>query len=352
MGPRIDRRLVTRTCRSRTAATAALAELREQRRRRLSPVDQSLGAYLRWWLDQSAQPSISPNTFRGYEDVLPHFAAIADIPLAELTPEHIEGVLNAMTVQRGHTTAPAAPKTIRNAQVMLRRALGQAELRGHIRRNVAALVPLRRVPRVSRDSLGPERARAILAAVAGDRYEAAYALAFLGLRVGEVLGLLWSDLDLSRAVVNVRYQLVGSGPGAARAQTKSAAAEAPVPLPPFVVERLGAHRARQDAERPVAVLRDEDRGLLFVTPSGYAVNGSWLTKHFQALLAEAGLPRMRLHDLRHGAASLLVGAGVHPRIAQQLLRHASSRTTMDVYAHVSAAQEREAADVLQRVLAQ
>lgn len=125
-----------------------------------------------------------------------------------------------------------------------------------------------------------------------------------------------------------------------------------MPLPPFVVERLVAHRARQDAERPVAVLRDEDRGLLFVTPSGYAVNGSWLTKHFQALLAEAGLPRMRLHDLRHGAASLLVGAGVHPRIAQQLLRHASSRTTMDVYAHVSAAQEREAADVLQRVLAQ
>jgi integrase len=58
---------------------------------------------------------------------------------------------------------------------------------------------------------------------------------------------------------------------------------------------------------------------------------------------------MRLHDLRHGAASLLVGAGVHPRIAQELLRHASSKTTMEIYSHVSAAQQREAVEVLQRV---
>ncbi len=61
---------------------------------------------------------------------------------------------------------------------------------------------------------------------------------------------------------------------------------------------------------------------------------------------------MRLHDLRHGAASLLVGAGVHPRIAQELLRHASSKTTMEIYSHVSAAQQREAVEVLQRALAE
>ncbi len=91
---------------------------------------------------------------------------------------------------------------------------------------------------------------------------------------------------------------------------------------------------------------------MVVTERGYAVNGSWLTKHFQALLERAGLPKMRLHDLRHGAASLLVGAGVHPRIAHELLRHASSKTTMEIYSHVSAAQQREAVEVLQRALAE
>jgi integrase len=63
------------------------------------------------------------------------------------------------------------------------------------------------------------------------------------------------------------------------------------------------------------------------------------------------LPRMGLHDLRHGAATLLLGAGVHPRVAQQLLRHASSKTTTEIYSHVTAAQERRAAEVLQAALA-
>ena len=113
------------------------------------------------------------------------------------------------------------------------------------------------------------------------------------------------------------------------------------------MDRLRAHFDRQRAERPDGAVKD---GLVFVTSRGYAVNGSWLTKHFQALLADAGLPRMRLHDLRHGAASLLVGAGVHPRIAQELLRHASSKTTMEIYSHVSSAQQRQAVDVLERAI--
>jgi integrase len=78
------------------------------------------------------------------------------------------------------------------------------------------------------------------------------------------------------------------------------------------------------------------------------VSHSWLTQHSQDLLKPAGLPKMRLHDLRHGAVTLLLGAGVHPRVAQQLLRHASSKTTTGIYGHVTAAQERQAAKVLGR----
>ena len=82
------------------------------------------------------------------------------------------------------------------------------------------------------------------------------------------------------------------------------------------------------------------------------MNGSWLTKHFQAMLVRSGLPRMRLHDMRHGAASLLVDAGAHPRVAQELLRHATgSRVTMERYAHVTAGQQRQAADLLDQALA-
>ena len=88
-------------------------------------------------------------------------------------------------------------------------------------------------------------ARRILAAVAGDRYEAAFALAFIGLREGEILGLAREDIDLQACTAAVRYELVGSGPAATRHQLKTEASEATVPLPAFVVARLGSHLERQ-----------------------------------------------------------------------------------------------------------
>jgi integrase len=353
IGGRHQRRYQRRTAReagypdTRKGALAALEDLKAEQRDGLKLSRLSLGNYLRFWLDETARPAISANTYRGYEDVLAHLAPVADVPIRDVTAEDLERVFNRMTVRRGKVSAPASAKTIRNAQLMLRKALRSAEQRGHVRRNVALQVPLRHVPRNRRAALTPDMARRILAAVGGDRYEAAFALAFIGLREGEILGLAWRDVSLDAATAAVIYELKGSGESATRQQLKTEASEATVPLPPFVVDRLRVHLDRQREERPDGLVDD---GLVFVTPRGFAVNGSWLTKHFQALLERAGLPRMRLHDLRHGAASLLVAAGVHPRIAQELLRHASSKTTMEIYSHVSAAQQREAAEVLERTI--
>jgi len=328
-----------------------LEQLKADRRAGLDLSMLSLGDYLRQWLDESARPTVSANTLRGYVDMLIHLQPIADIPLTRLTAEDIERCCNAMVTHRvgARVHGRASAKTVRNVQVMLRRALGQAELRGHIRRNPAKLVTLRRVARSNVEALTPDRARSILAAIAGDRLEAAYALAFMGLRSSEILGIARSDLDLDHLAVTVRYQISGSGRRAIRVETKTAASAATIALPPFVVDRLRAHLAQQDAERPVVPFGDS---LVFVTQSGVGINGSWFTKHFQSLLIRAGLPKMRLHDMRHGAASLLVDAGAHPRVAQELLRHSpGSRVTMERYAHVTARQQREAADLLQIAVA-
>jgi integrase len=130
---------VRRICPTKQDAKAALVELL----RPAEPVppqrEQPLGAYLRRWLDESAAPSLSPSTLRGYRDALAHLAPIVDIPIGALQPEDIERALAGMTTRRRHAKKqePAAPKTVRNVQVFLRRALGQAEQRGHITRNVA-----------------------------------------------------------------------------------------------------------------------------------------------------------------------------------------------------------------------
>lgn len=337
-GPRTARRIVRRICRTRADARAALDELQAGRNVSRRP----LGTYLRSWLDDIAAPTIAPNTRRGYEDVIAHLGPIAGIPLGDLTPEDIEGCLAGMTAQRrGQRVAtPASPKSRRNALTMLRRALSVAQRRGHVRENVARLVDMPRVPRQQRDGLTADRVRAILDAVGGDRYEAAVALGLVGLRASEVLGLTWADVDERAGIVHVRAQLAGSGPTAVRVPLKTAASAAPLPLPGFVLRRLMEHHQRQRAERPFVPIDDD--GLVFVTPAGHPVNGSWLTRHFQAMLKRSGIPAMRFHDLRHGFASLLAALGVSPRVAQDLARHARVTTTLEVYTHTTTAMHRDA----------
>ncbi len=245
IGGRTSRRFVRRSFPTRAEAVAGLEELKAERRARIRPSRQSLGDYLRWWLDESARSTISANTYRGYDDVLAHFQPIAGIPLRDLTAEDIEACCNRMTAHRGRAVAPAAPKTIRNAQLMLRRALSQAVERGYMHANVARQMPLRRIPERDVEALTPDMARRILGAVAGDRYEAAFALSLLGLRASEVLGLAVGDVDLVAQTVYVRYQLLGSGPKARRAQLKTRGSKATVPLPGFVLERIHAHVEQQ-----------------------------------------------------------------------------------------------------------
>ena len=347
-GPRGHRRYQTRSARTKAEARRKLEEMKADRRAGLDLSRLSLGDYLQRWLAESARPAVSANTLRGYEDALIHLEPIADVPLDRLTAEDIERCCNGMVTHRRNAKAQqrASAKTIRNVQVMLRRALGQAELRGHIRRNPAKLVALRPVPRATVPALTPSRAREILAAISGDRLEAAYALALVGLRSSEILGIARSGIDLDNGTLTVHHQIAGSGRQARLVETKTRSSAATIPIPPFVIDRIRAHLARQDRERPIVPFGDS---LVFVTQQGLAINGSWFTKHFQTLLRRAGLPGMRLHDLRHGAASLLVDAGAHPRVAQELLRHApGSRVTMERYAHVTASQQRQAAELLER----
>ena len=88
---------------------------------------------------------------------------------------------------------------------------------------------------------------------------------------------------------------------------------------------------------------------MFTSSIGTPMTGGDVTKRFQALLAAAGLPRMRFHDLRHGAASILLAKGVHPRVVMEMLGHSTIALTMNVYSHVIPELQREAADQMEAV---
>ena len=169
----------------------------------------------------------------------------------------------------------------------------------------------------------------------------------LGLRQGEALGLRWSDIDLDARTLSVRRSVQRVGREWRFLEPKTARSKRTVALPAPLADALRAHRTGQLAERMRmgSAWQGEKWGdLVFTDAMGGPLSGFHVYRRFKALLAAAGLPKMRYHDLRHGAASLMAAQGVPARVAMETLGHASITTTMNVYAHVAPELGRDAAD--------
>lgn len=312
----------------------------------------TVGAYLAGeWLP-AIKPRVRASTYRSYEQNVRLYLnpGLGHYRLATLLPEHVEQL---MAVQ---TAAGLKPLSVRRFLVILRLALKSAEARGLVARNVAKLVAPPRVEHREFTILDPSQATTFLSEARGDRLEALYTVALtLGLRQGEALGLRWSDVDLERRTLTIREAMqrvgkVSDGGGLMRVETKSASSRRTLALPAAIVMTLRAHRTRQNDERGAG--HWEEHGLIFCTRYGTPLDGPNVTKYFQKLLKNAGLPAMRYHDLRHSAASFLAAQGVPITVAKEILGHSDIRLTANVYTHVLDAAKRDAADAMDRLFPQ
>jgi integrase len=155
-----------------------------------------------------------------------------------------------------------------------------------------------------------------------------------GLRRGELLGLRWDDADLERGTLRVGRALVREGGRHTLGETKIRRSRRRVNLTPRTVAVLKAHRKRQLEQRVELAGMYEDHGLIFASDIGTPLNPENLVKRsFKPLLKRAGLPEIRFHDLRHTCATLLMGRGIHPKLVQELLGHATIAMTLDTYSH-------------------
>ena len=155
-----------------------------------------------------------------------------------------------------------------------------------------------------------------------------------GLRRGELLGLRWDDVDLERGTLRVGRALVREGGRHTLGETKTKRGRRQINLTPRTVSTLKAHRKKQlEAKMRLAGLY-KDHGLIFASQVGTPVNPENLVKRsFKPLLKKAGLPEIRFYDLRHTCATLLLIRGVHPKLVQELLGHATIAMTLDTYSH-------------------
>lgn len=303
----------------------------------------TLLAFLHRWLDYR-QRDLRPNTYRSYVNELLHLIPhLGDLPLATLTPLQIQ---EAMTERLEHELSTA--KSLATALRTLRMALRQAVLWGVLPSNPASLV---RTPRTRPKEMkvwSPPEARRFLGKAQGHRLHPFFVLALgTGMRLGELTGLSWADISLDKAELVVSRNHTRDITGAWRlGEPKTRAGHRCIPLGEDVVGVLREHLAEE--EKWFGARRGPDP--VFTRSSGARLDHANVTRLFHRLGREAGVPRIRFHDIRHTSASLLIRQGISPKVVSDRLGHADVAFTLSVYTHLYEDQRRSAALPLDQLL--
>ncbi len=306
---------------------------------------QTVGLYLAGWLD-ATRHQLKPGSWRRYEEITRRHIVptLGKLPLTKVGPQDVQR-LYAVKLDEGLSTT-----TVHYIHRTLRRALAEAERQGAVARNVARLVTPPRPRREEIHVLDSEQVRRLLDEAEGHPLEAFFTLAIhTGMRVGELLALRWKDVSLDRASLSVQATLQRTRDGSVTfASPKSAKSRRQIALSPTAVAALRRHRARQLEERLAAGGTWQNSDIVFTDLVGRPLNGIHVLRYqFAPLLKRAGLPPMRLHDLRHTCATLLLGRSINPKIVSEMLGHSTVAITLDLYSHVLPTMQQSAASALE-----
>ena len=306
----------------------------------------SLARYLREdWLP-AKRVSLRPSTWDGYRNkldlhVIPR---LGHVPLRRLRVEHVQ-TLYAELLSNGRRDGAGGleSKSVLEVHVILRKALHDATRRGLVARNVAndAEAPKRRRPRRQVRAWTADQLRSFLDSARPHRLFAAFWLAATtGMRRSELLALRWEDLDVRARTVSVHRALVSVGYELYESQGKTSSARRSIDLDPRTVGVLEEWRLKLGGE----LARQVDAAdYLFPSSTGDSTHPDLFSGAFSRLVARLDLPKLRLHDLRHTHATLLLKAGVPIKVVSERLGHATPGFTMATYQHVLPGMQAEAA---------
>ncbi|MBO3751964.1 site-specific integrase [Streptosporangiaceae bacterium NEAU-GS5] len=354
---------------SRRAAAQALTRLRTPSTDDLCNPNLTVGRWLAIWL--ATRIALRPSTLRSYTELTHNhlLPALGTIPLRDLHPADIQtmftrlarkrhaegGTLSASSVARIHATLRAALNAAVRERLLTDNPARYVEL-PPARRPRAVIWTPDRIAEFNRDGVRPAVAvwtptqtAHFLSTIRGHRLYAAYHLiALRGLRRSEAAGLRWCDVDLDGGVLMVCTQLQRVGGQVLQVPPKTDSSRRLIALDHTTVTALRRHRRNQEAE--LAERGREGHGWVFTHAHGSPINPDYLTRTFGALVVSAGLPPIRLHDLRHGAATLALQAGASLKVIQDQLGHSSIVLTADTYISVVPEVARHAAEDVARLV--
>jgi len=319
----------------------------------------TIAEHMEAWLSTVAQHNVRPTTIAHYRATVKNHIVprLGDVLVQKLTAAKIQATYTAMLAEGKGT------RTVQLTHLRLQQALSLAVQWTIIARNPCDLVTPPRTQRKELRTWNREDVRRFLDAATSDVYAPLWEIALAtGMRRGELLGVRWQDIDLTRGTLTIQQAVTLLNDKAIIQQPKSAASRRTVRLPAHCIAALQAHKDRRSFRTSPGTISDDARDLVFTSTTGGIIHPRNLIRNFALIMEQeekqrrakypdaAPLPRIRFHDLRHTYATLSLSGGADIKTVSARLGHSSIAITGDVYMHVTPQMDERATAVIEAAI--
>jgi len=312
----------------------------------VKPTKETVKAFMLDWLAY-VEPHLAPRTLEGYKNMVKNHvnqSHLAAVPLSQVTTAQLRAYFD-------EKLKTLSPRTVRHHYMMLHAAFGTALQWGRVQRNILDTIAPPKCGRYEARTMTEKEADKVLEAAYETPY---YALFFTeidtGMRLSEILGLRWGDIDFILNQIRVRRTLHQLDDGKIDIRdTKTTTSRRSIKMTPLCRGVLLEHYEMRKELSAALGSPFNDNSYVFCHDDGTNLLPDSVSHAWIKLVRKVGLKGIRFHDCRHTHATWMLEAGIHPRIVQDRLGHASVSTTLDIYSHVTPSMQEEAAKTFDRV---
>ncbi|HEV7642922.1 MAG TPA: tyrosine-type recombinase/integrase [Pyrinomonadaceae bacterium] len=315
----------------------------------IEPASMPLSEYLAQWLEEVAKSRVRERTFEQYKWLVMGYigTALGTRCVSDVQPFDVQKFYGDLQ-KKG-----LSGRTIRYTHNVFSSAMKQAVKWKMISNNPCDHCDLPRHEKKEMKYLSSEQTNIFLTTAQASKWFVLFLLAIeTGMRPEEYLGLQWKDIDFEGSVLVVRRALVWlKGGGFIFTEPKTSRSRRSIPLSNRVTLELRNFKRRQLEKRLILGTEYQNNDLVFASEIGSPLsNKNIANRHFKPLLKKAGLPEIRLYDLRHTTATLLLTANENPKVVSERLGHASISLTLDTYSHVLPTMQKSATEKMERMM--
>ena len=307
----------------------------------------TLDEYLTNWL-VTAKTALRPKTGHQYQQLVEYhiIPVLGKWKLKELRPDTID------RFYQNRIQAGVGNRTVRYLHSVLHKALEKAVKLGLLTRNPADGATPPRLDQGEMLVMNESQVTQFLIAAQGNRYEVMFHVAVkTGMRQAELLGLKWNDLDWTTGLLQVKRQVQRvDGKGYVFVEPKTKTGRRTIQLGEASLQALRQQMERQNFEKDFAGDRWRNNDLIFASSIGTPADLRNVLRQFKLVLAQAGLPEIRFHDLRHTAASIMLKNNIPVFTVSRVLGHAKPSITLDIYAHMIPGMQDQVAKIMDEVI--